>query len=230
MPSRAIGNKGAESVKRINTSAAFFLSIEFQQTGYLVYRTYKAAYGNLPNSPVPITRQQFLPDTREIGNGVIVNQGDWQKQLEDNKNAYFADFVTRPDFTSKYPTNTNMTAQQFVDQLYSNAGIAPASAPNRAAAISEFNSAPPTDSAARARALRLVAEDSMLYQQEFNRAFVLMEYFGYLRRNPNDAPELDYQGYNFWLDKLNQFNGDYIKAEMVKAFISSSEYRQRFGQ
>ena len=80
--------------------------------------------------------------------------------------------------------------------------------------------------------MRLVAEDSMLYQQEFNRAFVLIEYFGYLQRNPNDPPEstLDYQGYNFWLGKLNQFNGDYIKAEMVKAFISSSEYRQRFGQ
>jgi hypothetical protein len=58
-----------------------------------------------------------------------------------------------------------------------------------------------------------------------------MQYFGYLQRNPYDPPEatLDYQGYNFWLNKLNQFNGNYITAEMVKAFISSSEYRQRFG-
>jgi hypothetical protein len=61
--------------------------------------------------------------------------------------------------------------------------------------------------------------------------FVLAEYFGYLRRNPNDAPEstLDYTGYDFWLTKLNQFNGNYINAEMVKAFLSSIEYRQRFG-
>jgi hypothetical protein len=217
------------AVQRINGSAAFFLSIEFQQTGYLVYRTYKAAYGNLANSPVPITRQQFLPDTLEIGNGVIVNQGNWQQQLENNKNAYFADFVTRSPFTSAYPTN--LTGQQFVDKLYNNAGIAPASAPNRTAAINEVNAAP-TDNAARARALRLVAEDSMLYQQEFNKAFVLMEYFGYLQRNPNDSPEpgLNYDGYNFWLGKLNQFNGDFIKAEMVKAFLSSNEYRQRFAQ
>jgi hypothetical protein len=70
----------------------------------------------------------------------------------------------------------------------------------------------------------------MLYQQEFNKAFVLMEYFGYLQRNPNDAPDGNFDGYNFWLNKLNQFNGDYVKAEMVKAFISSSEYRSRFGQ
>jgi len=56
-----------------------------------------------------------------------------------------------------------------------------------------------------------------------------MQFFGYLPRNPNDAPDADYSGYEFWLAKLNQFNGDFAKAEMVKAFIVSSEYRQRFG-
>jgi hypothetical protein len=58
-----------------------------------------------------------------------------------------------------------------------------------------------------------------------------MEYFGYLRRNPNEAPEpaLNFDGYNFWLNKLNQFDGNYLAAEMVRAFIISSEYRQRFG-
>jgi hypothetical protein len=68
-----------------------------------------------------------------------------------------------------------------------------------------------------------------LQQQEFNRAFVLMQYFGYLRRNPNDAPDVNFDGYNFWLNKLNQFNGDFKAAEMVKAFLTSMEYRQRFG-
>src|SRR2546426_12358468 len=88
------------------------------------------------------------------------------------------------------------------------------------------------DATARARALRRVAENSTLALQEFNRAFVLMQYFGYLRRNPNDPPEttLDFQGYNFWLNKLNVFNGNFIEAEMVKAFLNSTEYRQRFGQ
>ena len=87
------------------------------------------------------------------------------------------------------------------------------------------------DVAARARTLRRVAENATLVTNEFNRAFVLMQYFGYLRRNPNDPPEptLDFQGYNFWLNKLNQFNGNFVQAEMVKAFISSTEYRQRFG-
>jgi hypothetical protein len=59
-----------------------------------------------------------------------------------------------------------------------------------------------------------------------------MQYYGYLRRNPDDAPEQnrDFSGYNFWLGKLNEFNGNFIQAEMVKAFITSDEYRKRFGQ
>jgi hypothetical protein len=55
-----------------------------------------------------------------------------------------------------------------------------------------------------------------------------MQYFGYLRRNPNSTPDIDYTGYDFWLTKLNNFNGNYIDAEMVKAFLSSIEYRERF--
>jgi hypothetical protein len=74
-----------------------------------------------------------------------------------------------------------------------------------------------------------VAENGTFSQQEGNRAFVLMQYFGYMRRNPNNAPDSDYSGYDFWLTKLNQFNGNFVNAEMVKAFIVSGEYRQRFG-
>src|SRR5439155_7008896 len=97
-------------VKRINVSAAYFLSIEFQQTGYLVYRFYKAAYGNLPGAPVPIRLSEFLPDTKEIGQGVIVNQAGWEQLLEDNKQNFMTSFVQRSRFTSAYPTS--MTVQQ----------------------------------------------------------------------------------------------------------------------
>ena len=217
-------------VKRINASGAFFLSIEFQQTGYLVYRTYKAAYGNLPDAPVPISFNEFLGDTQQIGQGVIVNQTDWEQLLENHKQAFFAAFVQRTRFTSEYPFS--LMPDQFVDQLFLKAGLTP-SATERQAAISEFGAAADTsDISARARVLRRVAENATLLQQEFNRAFVLMQYFGYLRRNPNDSPEpgLNFDGYNFWLSKLNQFHGNFVEAEMVKAFLSSTEYRQRFGQ
>jgi hypothetical protein len=82
----------------------------------------------------------------------------------------------------------------------------------------------------RAQVLRAVAEDPDLSTAEFNRAFVLMHYFGYLRRNPNDSQESDYTGYDFWLTKLNQFNGNFVNAEMVKAFLDSDEYQARFRQ
>ena len=224
-------------VCRINVSASFFLSIEFQQTGYLVERTYKVSYGDADESStfpsshhlsVPIVRlNEFLGDTGLIGKGVIVGQGNWQQQLEDNKVAFMLAFVQRSRFTTAFPTT--LTPAQFVDQLFANAGVTPSTA-DRDAAINEFGSANnTTDVAARGRALRRVAENSTLTSNEFNRAFVLMQYFGYLRRNPNDPQDSDYTGYDFWLTKLNQFNGNYINAEMVKAFITSIEYRQRFG-
>ncbi|MDX6559596.1 MAG: hypothetical protein QOF72_2645 [Blastocatellia bacterium] len=214
-------------VKRINASGAFFLSIEFQETGYLVYRMYKAAYGNMPNAPVPIGLREFLPDTQEIGQGVVVNQTGWEQVLENNKQAFSSKFVQRSRFISAFPTS--MTPAEFVDRLFTTAGVTPTPAEHNAA-IAEFGSATTSaDGVARARALRDVAENSTFKIQEFNRAFVLMEYFGYLRRNPNDAPDADFSGYNFWLTKLNQFNGNFVNAELVKAFITSSEYRQRFG-
>ena len=217
-------------VRRINVSAAFFLSIEFQETGYLAYRFYKSAYGNLSGTPVPLRFvSEFLPDTQQIGKGVVIGQPGADQLLEANKVAYALDFVSRSRFTSAYPTT--LTPAQFVDALFVNAGVTP-SATDRNAAINEFAGAGNTaDTAARARALRRVAENSIFRQQESNRAFVLMQYFGYMRRNPNDPPEagLNFDGYNFWLGKLNEFNGNFVNAEMVKAFIISGEYRHRFG-
>jgi photosystem II stability/assembly factor-like uncharacterized protein len=224
-------------VRRINTSAAFFLSIEFQETGYLVERLYKSAYGDALGTSnfgathqlaVPVVRfSEFLPDTQQIGKDVVVGQTGWEQVLENNKVAFTQDFVSRSRFTTAY-ANT-ITPAQFVDALYLNAGVTP-SASERMSVINEFAVAGNTaDAAARARALRRVAQHTTLTQQETNKAFVLMQYFGYLRRNPNDVPDADYTGYDFWLTKLNEFNGNFVNAEMVKAFIVSSEYRQRFG-
>ena len=216
-------------IRRINVSAAFFLSIEFQETGYLVYRIYKTAQGNLPNAPVPVRYFEFTTDTQEIGRGVIIGQPGAEQRLETNKQDFALDFVLRLTFRTDHPTS--QTPGQFVDSLFLNAGVTP-SATERTAGVNEFGGAPTTvDAFARARVLRRIADNATLKQQELNKAFVLLQYFGYLRRNPNDPPEstLDFQGYNFWLNKLNQFNGNFVNAEMVKAFIISGEYRQRFG-
>jgi len=214
---------------RINTSAAFFISIEFQDTGYYVERIYKTGFGDIspPTVPVPVRFTNFLRDTQQIGAGVIVGQGSWQMQLDNNKSAFALSFVQRAAFLSRYPGPTSAT--EFVDSLDANAGSV-LSDSERSALISEL-SPNPADPSLRADVLRKVADNATLKQREFNRAFVLMQYFGYLRRNPDAAPEpnLNFDGYNFWLNKLNQFNGNFVNADMVKAFLSSAEYRQRFG-
>jgi hypothetical protein len=118
-----------------------------------------------------------------------------------------------------------MTPAQFVDKLNTNAGNV-LSQQKRDQLVNELT----TGAKTRSQVLRSVAEDPDLTTAESNRAFVLMQFFGYLRRNPNDPQDSDYTGYDFWLQKLNQFNGNFVEAEMVKAFINSVEYRQRFGQ
>jgi hypothetical protein len=219
-------NAQCRAGKRADTSAAFFLSTEFQQTGYLVYRMYQSAFGDLPNAPVPVTLGDFKPDSQAISNGVIVNQTGWQNKLEANKQAFALEFVQRARFSSAYPGS--MTPDQFVDALFANAGVAPSDS-DRAAAISEFGSTlTSSDALARGRALRKVAENSLLAQKEFNQAFVLMQYFGYLHRDPNTGPDSDFSGYNFWLNKLDSFNGNYGDAQMVEAFLLAGEYRGRF--
>jgi hypothetical protein len=216
------GDQGCIEVKRINDSGSFFLSIEFQETGYLAYRTYLAAFGNLPNSPVPVTFNEFIPDTQAIARDVMVRQPGWEQVLENNKRAFFLAFVQRPRFTSAF--TPAMSAREFVDKLNANAGN-PMPEPERDQLISDLSGG----RRSRAEVLRAIAENPKVAQAEFNRAFVLMQYFGYLRRNPNDAPDGNFVGYDFWLDKLNSFNGDFNRAEMVKAFLSSAEYRRRFG-
>ena len=120
-----------------------------------------------------------------------------------------------------------MTPVEFVDQLFTNGQI-PMGDGDHAAAIAEFGGAADTsDVAARALALRRIAENSVLARRHFNRAFVLIEYFGYLRRDPNSGPDRDFSGFNFWLDKLDRFDGNFRDAEMVKAFLTSVEYRAR---
>ena len=119
-----------------------------------------------------------------------------------------------------------MTPADFVDKLNTNSGGVLTQL-ERDQLIMQLTGASDV-TIARAAVLRQVADNELLKQQEFTRAFVLMQYFGYLRRNPNDPQDVDFTGWKFWLDKLNQFNGNFVNAEMVKAFISSAEYRNRF--
>ncbi len=374
------GDAQCVEIKRINVSAAFFLSIEFQNSGLAAYLTNRAAFG--PNAsgggPSAVLYGNFMRDLQALNNGVIFGQPGSDTRAEQNKVAYYNEFVTRPEFVSKYPAT--LTNDQYVDNLLASAGLSPsdfsvnltnsqevppthptttsnvrrassfgtarfqfnaaftaltltatinnldftgsqsadtndnltnahihagpsvtsgvngpvvwgfigtpfndnnpndavvtpvpfgvganvsakwdapegnattlaaqldnirnghayinfhttqfgggeirgnfpATQPFRDALVAGLNGATET----RATVLRKVSEFNFLKAREYNAAFVTMEYFGYLRRDADTA------GFNFWLGKLNSFGGNFIESEMVKAFISSSEYRQRFG-
>jgi CSLREA domain-containing protein len=213
--------------QRIMTSAAFFLSIEFRQTGGLVLGFYLAALDRPLTNNMP-TLTEFTRDTQAIQRGVIVGQGNWQTQLAANQTSFMNDFVTRPELVGLYPTTD--TPAQYVDKLYLHENVTPTSAQERIDAINEFGSSTTAaDTSARGRALLRITNNPAFQARAINGAFVEMEYFGYLRRNPNDLQDTNFDGYNFWLNKLNQFQGDFRQSEMVNSFLISLEYRKRFG-
>jgi glucose/arabinose dehydrogenase len=194
--------------KRVNVSAAYFLSIEFQETGGLVDSLYRVSYERRP------LFNEFVPDTQTVGNNVIVGVSGWEQQLATNKQAFVDAWVQRPAFVSAYGS---LPDDVYVDTLISHTGVVFSQSERNGMVNSLIN-----HTATRAGVLRQIAEDGRFVSAKFNEKFVMMEYFGYLRRDPDDS------GYQFWLNKLIQFGGNFEQAEMVKAFIVSTEYRDRF--
>jgi hypothetical protein len=206
---RGCGRDGGCAERRqINVSAAYFLSIEFQHLGGLVDGLYRASYGRRP------LYAEFGPDLRNVGHGVVVGQGDWLRRMSENKSAFVAEWVGRAAFRAAYD---GLSDSQYVDALISHTGVN-FSAAERDALVAGLAAR----TSARADVLRQIVDDDRFMRAKLNEMFVMMEYFGYLRRDPDEA------GFRFWLNKLNEFNGNFEQAEMVKAFIVSGEYRQRF--
>ncbi|HXD33819.1 MAG TPA: DUF4214 domain-containing protein [Pyrinomonadaceae bacterium] len=192
--------------RRIDVSAAFFQSLEFQQSGSYIYRLYEAALGRRPKYA------EFTVDKPQIVGGA---------SLDADKIAFIREFVTRPGFIEKYAANT--TAESFVEAVLQTQLVATGvdSSSERSELVRRYNSGH-TLSESRARALFNVAENQEFVKAVYNPAFVQMEYFGYLKR------EIDGAGYSFWLNVLNDRDaGNYRR--MVCSFITSAEYQRRFG-
>jgi hypothetical protein len=190
---------GSTSCDRIEVSSAFFRSTEFQQRGYGVYRLYSAAFRRLPRYA------EFMPDLRRVSGF----QSD--AQLEASKAALVNDFVARAEFKKRYDGLTTPTA--FVDALLKTAAV-PAH-PSRDAWIAALANGTTT----RAKVLREVSESGEVYQKYYTEAFVVMQYFGYLRRDPDIL-------YKEWIKIMKANGGDY--RVMINGFLNSAEYRSRF--
>lgn len=193
--------------RTINVSAAYFLSIEFQKTAGLVDRLHRAAYGR------NVLYAEFIPDTAAVGEDVVVGKTGWEEKLMANKHEFVNRWVKREAFHTAFD---NLADNLYVDTLLANAGM---SYPQneRDELVNSL-----TNGSTRAAVLLRIAEDQRFVEARYNEAFILMQYLGYLRRDP-DPP-----GYQFWLDKLNLFGGNFERADLVKAFLVSEEYRSRF--
>lgn len=187
--------------RRVAVSAAFFIENEFQQTGYYVYKLFK---GTLNRQPV---FAEFKPDRRTVVGGATIDAG---------KSALASAFVQRPEFLQKYPNTLGRDA--FVDAVIATvqqtSGVDISA--QRSTLLSQF------DAGGRAAVIKRVADDPSFSQAEYNRAFVAMQYWGYLNR------DYDQGGYQFWLDVVNNRVTNNYRA-MVCAFITSREYQERFG-
>ena len=226
--------------KRANTSAAFFLSPEFQNTGNFVLRVYWGTLGRLEGTQCPGVPQnlpascrprysEYIADMAQVAQGIVVNDKLAPDVINANKRAFVDAFVNRPEFQAAY---NNLTPTQFVDKLFQTTGVTPAAA-DRTALINELTA----NANAKGSVVFKVVDGTntitdgalqfqtpygkAFYDKEFDTTFVFMEYVAYLRRNP------DQDGYNFWLAKLKQY-GNWVDAQMVLAFILSPEYRNRF--
>lgn len=192
--------------QRVDVSAAFFAETEFQETGAFVYRFYKSALGRNPSfAEFTAGRRQVVADAN----------------LQANKQAFAQAFVERTEFVKKYPATMN--AEQFVDALL--ATVARNSQVNLSAQRAQLQALYDGSDSGRTRVIRQVADDETFARAEYNQAFVLMQYFGYLRRDP------DLHGFEFWLNVLDSkpLNDAGTYRSMVCSFLSSTEYQARFG-
>jgi len=189
---------------RIHVSQLFFQSAEFQTRGYFVYRFYPVSFGRKPDYA------EFVPDLASVS-GFLTDA-----QLEAAKVQFIADFMARPAFVNTY---NGLNNQQYVDTLLNTAGVTLSSGagvvPSRQSMIDGLNNSTLT----RAQVLRQIVETTEVSTKYNHQAFAVMEYFGYLRREPDSA-------YQVWIQVLDQSNDP---RGMVSGFATSTEYRQRFG-
>jgi hypothetical protein len=197
-PNGGFGEFDNPNCDRVHVSAGFYLSNEFQGRGYWAYRFYEAVLGRRP------LYTEFVPDMQRIGG----SQSPDQEVV--SKNQYMNDFVQRAEFKSLYDGLSN---SQFVNKLEQTAGVVLSNKANLIAALDG-------GSQTRAQVVRTVIEGQPVFDKFFNRGFVTMQYFGYLKRDPDTI------GFKNWVDTLNADPSNF--RHMIFGFIYSTEYRNRF--
>ena len=197
-PNGGFGEFDNPGCDRVHVSAGFYQSIEFQGRGYWAYRWYDAVLGRRA------LYTEFIPDMQKVGGALS------PAQEAVAKDQYMNDFVQKPEFKAIYDALSN---QAYVDKLEQTAGV---TISNKATLVAALNGGTQT----RAQVARNVIENSAVFDKFFNRGFVTMQYFGYLRRDPDTI------GFQNWVNTLNADPSNF--RHMIFGFIFSTEYLNRF--
>lgn len=180
---------------------------EFERWGFPLYRFYKVSHGRMPRF------DEFMPDAESTGKGVVLFGSDWNQRLEENFRSFAESWTERPAFKKTYESKT---AEEYVDQLFSNAGVKPDEA-QRLELINGLK-----NGETRGAVLLKVISNEELIKRERNTALLLLHYFGYLQRNPGEPPDKDWEGFNYWRNELEK-SGD--PSRVTRAFMLSGEYQ-----
>lgn len=183
---------------RIEVSSGFYRSREFQERGYFVYRIYAVGFGRIPGYA------EFMPDLSRVS-GFQSDQDE-----EASRVAFIDEFMLRPEFKNRYDSKTQ--ARPYVNELEKAADV---TLSNKEALIADLEQGRKT----RAQVLRAVAESNEVVGKYFRQAFVIQQYFGYLRRDADIS----------YLDWIKTFNDTDSYRTMINGFLNSKEYRLRFG-
>jgi hypothetical protein len=175
--------------------------VEFSDIGYALYRYHKVSHGRTPRY------EEFMADLREVGRAVYPGMPNWREVLDANLRKLTESWTARTDFTQRYG---GLTDDQYVDALYSNAGLQPS--PRERA---ELSTALVDGRETRPSVLRRVSADRKFFARDYDEAYVRLHYFGYLKRDPQD---------DFWLSDLKRTR-DY--RSLTRAFLESEEYKRR---
>jgi subtilisin family serine protease len=207
-------NNPSNVCDRNRVSESFFLSPEFALKGFYVFRFYPLSFNRLPDY------DEIVVDMRRV-------TGTSAADTFARRAAFAEAWVTRPDFA---PTMA-LDNTGFVNALMGRYNLQSVRTPNPSTPEDQNSKQTLTRAdlvnllaggTSRGKIVRAIADSDEVNAAEFQRAFVAMQYYGYLRRTP------DTDGFNAWLNVLRNDPSD--SYTMVNGFASSPEYRLRFGK
>jgi hypothetical protein len=208
-------NAPSAQCDRLHVSASFSRSLEFQLKGFCVFRFYRVAFDRLPQY------SEIVADMRSV-------TGETAAEVFAKKAAFANAFVQRQEFTDAYGALTNAN---YVSALLGRYGLTQITTPdpqqpdgtNKVTLTqAQLTSSLDANTLTRAQVLRALVDSDEIDAREFNRAFIGMQYYAYLRRTPEAT------GYNAWLNYFNANPTDF--RTVVNGFVNSQEYKLRFGR